>query len=71
MIADHTPGIRTSHDPFDDFERLRSFIDEVSDEVEIILGCKSDFLYQSYELIIASMDITDEECTFRHVEKWI
>ena len=69
MIADHTPSIRTSHDPFDDFERLRSFIDEVSDEVEIILGRKSDFLYQSYELIVASMDITDEECTSRHMDK--
>lgn len=61
MISDHTPGIRTISDPFDHLERLRSLIDQVTHEVEVILWRETHMLTECYELVIATMDITDEE----------
>ena len=61
MIPDHTPCIRSIVNKFDYFERFRSLVDQISDEVEMILWCESDLGRECYEFIVAAMDITDEE----------
>ena len=61
MISDHTPRIRTISYPLDHFERLRSLIDQITYEVEMILWCETHMVTECYELIITAMDITDEE----------
>ncbi len=61
MIALYTPGIWTSGYILDDFTRFGSLVDEVSYKIETILILESDFLYKSHELIIASVDISDEK----------
>ena len=61
MIPDHTPCIRSILDELDYFERFRSLVDQISDEVEMILWCESDLGRERYEFIVAAMDITDEE----------
>lgn len=66
MIPRNTPCIWTMTDIFDDFEGFWSLVDKVSDEVEIIFLSYHCVLHESYELIIASMHITDEKCSFWH-----
>lgn len=67
MVPHHAPGIGTGSYPLDDFEGFRSFTDQVSDEIEVIIRCETYLRDKGYELIIATMNITDEESTF-HVE---
>lgn len=67
MIPNNTPCIRTMTDKFDDFEGFWSLIDEVSDEVEIIFISYPCVLHECHELIITSMYIPDEKCSFLHV----
>lgn len=65
MVPHHTPGIGTGSYPLDDFKRFRSFTDQVSDEIEMVIRHETYLRDKGYELIIATMNITDEEST-RH-----
>jgi hypothetical protein len=67
MISDHTPRIRTISDPLDNFKRLRSLIDQVAHEIEMILWRKTHMLTECYKLVIATMDITDEESSLHRL----
>ena len=68
MIPDDTPCIGACTDPVNNFERFWSFIDEISYEVEMILRYEPNLIHEGTELIIATMDITDEESTSRHMD---
>ena len=67
MIPNHAPGIRTISHPFDHFERLGSLIDQVAHEIEMILWSEAHMLTECYELVIATMDITDEESSLHRL----
>lgn len=65
MVPHHAPSIGTGSHPLDDFEGFWSLVNQVSDEIKMVFWSQSDLFCKRYELIIATMDITDEECT-RH-----
>jgi lysyl-tRNA synthetase class I len=66
MIPNHTPGIGTSSYPLYHLERLGSLVDEVTHEIEMILWSELYPVTEFYELIIATMDITDENRSLLH-----
>lgn len=66
MIPRHAPCIRTVADILNYFIRLRSLVDEVSDEVDIILILHTCIRNKCYEFIITTMYISDEKCSLWH-----
>lgn len=66
MIPYHWESIRTMADVFHDFEWLRSLVDEISDEVYSIIISDASMSDECHEFIIASMYISDEECSLLH-----
>ena len=66
MIPKHTPCIRAIADEFHYFERTRSLVDEVPYEVEMISILESYLVHEFHELIVATVDITDEKSSFLH-----
>ena len=66
MIPDDTPCIRTIFGKFYHLTGFRSFIDEISTKIEMILRLEINLLYELHEFIIAPMHITDKNRSFLH-----
>jgi hypothetical protein len=66
MITHNTPCIGPIADELYHIERSWSLVDEITDEVEMIRILEIDHTTETYEFIIAAMDITDEESSRNH-----
>ena len=60
MIPDDTPSIRSISYKLNHITRFRSFIDKVSDEIELIFILQSNPCTKCHKFIIATMHITDK-----------
>lgn len=67
MIPENTPSIGTISDKLYNLDWFWSLVDNISNKIEMIFGFQSYFCYKGYQLIIATMNITNKKSA-RHIK---